>query len=445
MNTSLLPFAYLLPLGLLLTALGSTPRDRLRESLLAALVITVASVVAYIGFGFALQFGGIGLSPTAPAGLVGLDKVWSPFPASAGRWSFAGLEGFFGEADGVRSGLALVETLLLHRLPMAIAAGLIPVIALGDRVQRVALIAAGIVSTAIVFPIVGAWVWGGGWLGLLGLNLNLGHGAIDAAGSGVVFFASACVAFVALRLFRHAEDAARPVPTLPMTHQPLLTLLGAVLFGAGWSAWIVGDPLLITRTDASLTSVAATGLISASTALIVVSAYIWLVTGRLQLLMAVRGWLAGWIAAGAAAWFIPLSSASVIGAIAGSLFILGRYTAEARWRLNDRADVLALSGAAGAWGLIALGVLADGAFGSGWNGVDVAQGVRGVLASDPGQLTAQLAALAAIGALAVCVAALLLFPFALLTRRAPAVLPIPLETQPALDTPAATPPHSQTS
>jgi Amt family ammonium transporter len=367
--------------------------------------------VAYLGFGFAFQFGGIGLSANAPAGLAGLDKAWSPFPIE--RWAFIGLQGFFLSSEGSPNGLSLVHTLALHRLPMAISAGMIPVLALGDRVNRMALIVAGIVSTAMVFPIAGAWVWGGGWLAMLGLSLNLGHGAIDAAGSGVVFFASACVTLVALRAFGERIEPGQQ----PITHKPLLALLGMVAFGMGWSAWAISDPLLSRYLDIDFSGAAVVGLISAAAAATVSLAYRWFTRGRFDLSMLVRGGIAGWVAVGASVWFIPSTTAVAIGTFAGILSIIAQYGVALKWGWTERAALSALYAAAGAWGVIAPGLFADGAFGSDWNDVVTAQGVRGLLYADPGQFSAQAAALIAIGVLAVGVATVILTPFGLLARR----------------------------
>lgn len=440
MDISLLPFAYLVPLGLLLASWASVPTRHLREATLAALVIAIASTVAYVGFGFALQFGGVGLHATAPAGLAGLDKAWSPFPAGAGSWDFLGLEGFFLSAQGNRDGLALVETLALHRLPLAIVAGLIPVTTLVSRVHRVALVAAGIVSSAVVFPIVGGWIWGGGWLASLGSELNLGHGAIDVAGSGIVYFASACVALVAARLAGGDRASESAEPALPQLHQPWLALLGAMLFALGSAAWSLSDPLLGNFSAIDFDGVAIVGLIGAGSATATAVAYLWLATGRISLLIAVRGWLSGWVAAAACALFISPGSAIVVGMTGGLLSIIGTYLAKSRLNVDDATGAIGSFGAAGAWGVIALGLFADGAFGSGWNGVLAAGGVRGLLAGDAGQLTAQGAALVAIGAFAACSALLLLSPAAILTRRfasRPSTIAATNETSGA--TPTATP------
>lgn len=411
MDTSLLPLAYLVPVGLLLIAWSSTPADRLRESALAACVSMTASVAAYLSFGFALQFGGIGLIPNAPAGVLGLDRSWTPFGAATGRWSLIGLEGFFGEAEGSAASLALVQTLLIHRIPMAISAGLIPVLTFGDRANRIASIAAGIVSAALVFPIVGAWTWGGGWLALLGVTLNLGHGAIDPAGSGTVFLASSVVALIALRFFdtQGRQTAAR-------SGQPWLALIGTLLFGAGWSTWTISDPLLSGYSSVGFGGAVAIGLISALTSGAVAALYAWLANGRIRLFEAAPAFAAGWIAASASAIFIAPGAAVIVGGVAGVVFIWSRHRVERMWRLRDRAGSLVASGLVGAWGLIAPGLFADGVFGAGWNGVTLPGGVRGLLASDPGQLTAQLSALIAVVTCAVCVSTLLLLPVSIVTR-----------------------------
>ena len=417
MEPSLLPFAFLIPIGVLLAGWAGVPGSRLRESALAALVAAITSVVAYLGFGFAFQFGGVGFSPTAPAGLAGLDTAWSPFPGSAGQWAFAGLEGFLMSAQGVPESLALLEPLALHRLPLAMAAGLIPVVALGSHANRVATIAASIVSSALVFPVTGAWLWGGGWLADLGTTLNLGHGAIDVAGAGIAFFGPACVAFVALRMFRQPGSAPGQDVALPELRQPILATLGVLLFGLGWCAWTLSDPLLSAYAVTEFGGVAAIGLVCAVASMAAAGAYIWLASGRFYLAMLLRGWLAGWVAASAPAWFISPGSALIVGLISGIGVVFIQYLAEHRWGLQDQAGALATYGLAGAWGLIAVGIFADGAFGSGWNGVATPRGVRGVLAADAGQLSAQMAALIATGLFAASVSTMLLLPISYIARR----------------------------
>jgi Amt family ammonium transporter len=239
------------------------------------------------------------------------------------------------------------------------------------------------------------------------------------AGSGIAFFGPACVAFVALRMFRQPGSSPDRNVELLALRQPLLATLGALLFGAGWCAWAISDPLLSAYPATEFGGRALIGLLCAAASMAAAGAYIWLASGHFRLLMFSRGWVAGWVAASASAWFIPPGSALVIGLISGIAMVVSQYIVERRWGLRDHAGAVAIYGAAGAWGLIAAGIFADGAFGSSWNGVATPRGVQGILAADPGQLSAQLAALIAIGVFAVCAAAALLLPIFFIVRRSP--------------------------
>lgn len=419
MDSSLLPFAFLLPVGFLLISWDVVASERIRKEVLDIGIVVVTSTIAYLAVGFAFQFGGIGLGPDVPGGLQGLNQSWSPIAFSTARWSFIGLEGFLLNTQGQTQDLNLVEMLALHRLPLAIVAGLIPAVVLGKYTQRVARVASSIVASAVVFPIVGAWIWGAGWLASLGQNMNLGHGAIDVGGSGIVFLASACVALSAVRLFEHREQKSDSKPTLQESRQPLLALLGAPAFAVGWAAWILSDPLLNNHTNVDWSGVATIGLICAIASALTTTFYFWLATGHLQLSMIARGWTAGWIAAAAAVWFIPPTTSILIGIVASILFIFTQYGIEFRLGIKDRVAMIAVCGASGAWGLIALGIFSDGAFGMGWNGLNTTTGVRGLLTSDPGQLTAQLSALIVIAVFSLGISTLLLTPLSFVFRAHP--------------------------
>ena len=65
-------------------------------------------------------------------------------------------------------------------------AGYIIIGAIAERITFAGFICAEIAMGAVIYPIYGMWVWGGGWLAHLGQSLDLGHGAVDFAGSGVV-------------------------------------------------------------------------------------------------------------------------------------------------------------------------------------------------------------------------------------------------------------------
>ena len=77
---------YLLPLGLILVAWGTWDQARVRDQAVTALLVIAVAILSYAAIGFALQFGGIGLRPDVPAGLHGLDRMWSPVSNTTGSW-----------------------------------------------------------------------------------------------------------------------------------------------------------------------------------------------------------------------------------------------------------------------------------------------------------------------------------------------------------------------
>jgi Amt family ammonium transporter len=132
-------------------------------------------------------------------------------------------------------------------------------------------------------------------------------------------------------------------------------------------------------------------------------------------LLAVRGWLAGWVIASALAPFAESWSALMLGALAGLVVPLAMYIVERVLRLDDATAAVSVYGLPGLLGALAVGILADGRSGAGWNGIGAkeyllvnGQGVTGLVAasgfaSDSGQITAQLVGIGAIMAFALVV------------------------------------------
>jgi Amt family ammonium transporter len=81
------------------------------------------------------------------------------------------------------------------------------------------------------------------------------------------------------------------------------------------------------------------------------------------------------------------AAAALIGLVAGMIVVWVVGFLEFKARIDDPVGAIAVHGAAGAWGALAVGIFADGSYGEGWNGV--AGPVRGVLFGDAGQLAAQ--------------------------------------------------------
>jgi Amt family ammonium transporter len=102
--------------------------------------------------------------------------------------------------------------------------------------------------------------------------------------------------------------------------------------------------------------------------------------------MVCNGMLAGLVAITAPCAFVAAPFAIFIGGVAGVLVAWSAVLIEHRLRIDDPVGAIAVHGVNGAWGILALGLFADGTYGEGQNGV--AGGVRGLLYGDRGQIVA---------------------------------------------------------
>lgn len=399
----LIALAFLLPAGITMVVAASSTEKEAKDTALMGLLAIPLAVVAYALVGFGLQFGGLGVVSDLP-GAENLVREWSPLDVAWGPgWGVIGLAGF-GVLRG-NFGRDLVS-LFLFQAALVATATAIPLLSLAKRLKFPLLLLISFCTGGILYPLFCNWVWGGGWLSQLGRNTGLGHGFIDFAGSATVYLLGAGVALAGILVFgTRLKRRRRPVAPPPV-HLPLLALLGTFLLLIGWLGVALGNPLL----DETLpfAQVALNLMLSASGGLLVAATYSWFTTGAPDALISLRGGVAGLVAASASFPFVPPWASLLIGAIAGFLLPLTVYLMEVRLRLDDPTAVVGMHAVPGVWGLLALGLFADGRGGVGWNGVGIGkylgvsgQGVSGYLVvsgfqPDPTQLYAQLVGLGAL-------------------------------------------------
>ena len=180
----------------------------------------VFAFLAYYAVGFAFQFGAVAIN-NAPSNLGGTPTL-NQFLLGSGLWGFLGGKGFFLSGAGYDAGsnaLTLFEVVFME------TAGYIIVGAICERITFWGFVLCEIFVGALVYPIFGCWVWGGGWLSQLGATMNWGHGYVDFAGSTVVhavggFTAMALAVILGPRLGKSAwcsgpiwtQSAHRPPP-----------------------------------------------------------------------------------------------------------------------------------------------------------------------------------------------------------------------------------------
>jgi Amt family ammonium transporter len=411
--------ALLVPIGLALLTSGGLAEEQAVPAALMGLVAVGLAASGYLLTGFALQFGGIGLFTTWP----GLEKLvweWSLVDVAWGPgWGMAGLRGFL---LGQEAYNPAAYALFFSQLAPLATAVLIPMLALRGRVRPFVLVTGVLLVSMVTYPLAGNWVWGGGWLAHLGENLALGHGFIDFAGAGMVNWLGGLIALAGLLVFgaplnrgQLMEGPAR----MPPVHLPIFAILGALLTIVGWFGLATANPLHLSG-DVSLAVVAVNILLAASGGTLLALFYAWFTLGRANVLLVSRGLVAALVAISATCPFVPAWAAFIIGAVAGLLLPLSIYLIEYGLGLDDATAAVSVHAISGLWGLLALGIFADGTYGLGWNGVGTTeylgiagQGVSGYLTAsgfqpDPtGQLYAQLIGAVALGLFAFVLAWLL--------------------------------------
>ena len=404
--------AYLVPLGWALIAIGGLPEERAHRAVLAFMAAFCLSTIGYFAVGFALQFGGVGLAHAMP-GLEDLVWEWSAFGATWGAgWGMAGLSGWALSGPAATPG---AMTLAMANLPWVITATLIPVIALRGRVPAWGAGILGIAVGAVLYPVVGNWIWGGGWLANLGSNLGYGRGLVDLGGSGLVHLLGGTVTLAGLLVFteRAPAPAIRTALTsFPPVHLPLLATLGAGMLLAGSVAWSAGNPLL-GADSGHLTHLALNTVLAAAAGSFLPLCYSWFVAGTVDPMMAVRGFAAGTVAIAAGAPLVPPWFALATGGCAGLLVLLAIFVVDRVLRWEDCTAALTVNGLAGALGLLAVGVFAAVMPGD-LRAIGGMPGSSSVPVSGIGQIQAQLAGALAIALFAFMGAWVLIAPPAIL-------------------------------
>src|SRR5436853_189389 len=266
-------------------------------------------------------------------------------------------------------------------------AATIPSGALAERWKFSAFAVFSVFVGAVIYPIYANWTWGGGWLAMLGKNLGLGHGHVDFAGSSVVHMTGGVMAFVTAALLGPRRGKYNPdgsVNAIPGHNIPM-ALIGTFILAFGWFGFNAGSTLA--GSDLRIGVIATNTMLAGAAGGITSMLYMWFKYGKPDPSMMANGTLAGLVAITAPCAFVTAPSAVLIGGIAGVLVCVAVFFIDGKLRIDDPVGAISVHGVNGLWGILALGLLADGTYGDGWNGVNGA--VRGLFYGDASQFIAQ--------------------------------------------------------
>ena len=374
--------------GFALVETGLTRAKNANHTMMMNFMVYGFGLFAFWVCGFAIQMGG-GAPYSTLGGITGLNGEYSisVFGKPFGLW---GTHGFFLSHGGAYDVGAMV--MFLFQMVFMDTALTIVTGTCAERWKFAAFAVSSVFMGAITYPLYANWAWGGGWLAQLGSNYGLGHGYADFAGSGVVHSVGGLTALaigmqIGPRIGKYTRSGkANALPG----HDIVLVLTGCFILAFGWFGFNPGSTLAASGNGAlRISSIAVNTMLAGCTGSFGAILYMWMRYGKPDASMAGNGLLAGLVAITAPSGFVSTIGAAIIGLVAGVLVAVSVEFFDRVARVDDCVGAISVHGTCGLWGVISVGLFADGTsnYGGSWNGVNGS--VTGLFYGDASQLVAQ--------------------------------------------------------
>jgi Amt family ammonium transporter len=348
-----------------------------------------AGMLAYWLIGFGIQMGGVG----GVGNLGGAPPLNTEFAVSVFGKTFGifGQHGLFLTQGGTYD-VAVMVIFLFQMVFMDTALTIVTGSA-AERWKFAAFLVSSFMLGAFIYPLFANWAWGGGWLANLGTNFGLGKGYCDFAGSGVVhavggLTALALAIIVGPRLGKYTRTGKS---NALIGHDIVLVLTGCFILAFGWFGFNPGSTLGASGNgNLRIGSIAVNTMLAGMAGGFSAMFYMWVRYGKPDASMSGNGLLAGLVAITAPSGFVNSISSVIIGLVAGVLVCLSVEFIDRVMKVDDPVGAISVHGANGLWGVISVGLFADGRsnYGGSWNGVNGS--VTGLFYGDASQLVAQL-------------------------------------------------------
>ncbi len=368
--------------GFALVETGYTRAKNALHTMSMNFMIYGIGILGFFLVGFAFAFGGL---PYVGGGNMGTTAALGSMLTvsfDGHTWGLLGTTGF--ALSGSAYDVSVIAFFLFQLVFMDTAAT-IPTGSMAERWRWAPFVVYGLFISMILYPVYAAWTWGGGWLAQLGTNLGLGAGYADFAGSGVVhsiggWCALAGALVLGPRLGKYTKDG-RSI-SMP-GHNQVLAILGCFILAFGWFGFNPGSTFGASGQGAlRIGIVAVVTMLASGAGAVAAMLYTWALDKKPSSAMMVNGMLAGLVAITAPSGFVGPLAAVIIGAIAGLLVCLAIPFFDKR-RIDDPVGAISVHGVNGLWGVLALGIFADGTANYG------GYSPKGLLYGDTGQFVAQ--------------------------------------------------------
>ncbi|VAW75349.1 Ammonium transporter [hydrothermal vent metagenome] len=341
------------------------------EILTKNIMLFAIACTAYMVVGYDIMYGGgTFLSGIGTGGEADADAMVAAALAASAENGFGGDSVYSGASD-------FFFQVVFVATAMSIVSG-----AVAERMKLWAFGLFAIVMTAFIYPMEGAWTWGGGVegsmgeFGVFGLyalgdeittaagEVIKGYGFSDFAGSGIVHLAGAAAALAGVLLLGARKGKYGPngeIHPIPGANLPMATL-GTFILWMGWFGFNGGSVLKL-GDMASANSVAMVFLntnAAAAGGVLVALVVARMLFGKADLTMALNGALAGLVAITAEPSTPTALGATLIGGVGGAIVVFSIILLD-KLRIDDPVGAISVHGTVGMWGLMAVPLTNDGA------------------------------------------------------------------------------------
>jgi Amt family ammonium transporter len=277
---------------------------------------------------------------------------------------FFGTSGFFlKDTGGVFASLdwtlVPLECKYFFQLVFCATAATIVSGAMAERTKFIAYIIYSIVISAFIYPVVGHWIWGGGWLAKIGMWDFAGSTVVHSVGG---WLALAGAVMLGPRIGKYNQDGSSNA--IPGHNIPLATL-GVFILWFGWFGFNPGSTMGAVR---DIAHIATTTNLAAASGAIAAMFTAWRMFGKPDTSMALNGVIAGLVAITAPCAFVSAGSAIWIGLVAGVLVVLSVIFFDKILHIDDPVGAISAHAICGAWGTLSLGLFAQDMFSPGTTG-----------------------------------------------------------------------------
>lgn len=314
--------------GFALVEAGLTRAKNVANVMMKNLMDLCFGALAFFAVGFAIAFGG------------GFDGI--------GR--FVGGGGWFLGDGAFTYGNLTPFTFFIFQVAFAATAATIVSGAMAERTQFKSYIAYSIVVSALIYPIVVRWQWGGGWLYQLSTPFH------DFAGSSIVHLTGGIAAFAGTRALgpRIGKFGADGKVNVIAGHSIPLVITGCFILLIGWFGFNPGSQL---GADPVIGRIAMATLLAGSAGAAVAMFTTWY-RGKPDVAMAGNGLLAGLVGVTAGCYAVTTVGAVIIGAISG-LLVVGSVHMFDKFKIDDPVGAISVHGVCGVFGTIAVGLFSN--------------------------------------------------------------------------------------